>query len=422
MKATELVNYYLREDIKEFLLDFFTDREVALRYINGKYSERPYIILHEGDYNLAVKNFVSSFHCSVEKWSDVGKIKNAKSKELDELRIGWDLLIDLDTKVKDINLSVKLSKIASKIIIKKIKAHGIRNIFIKYSGNKGFHILLPYQTFPEKVNGENINLLFPNAGRVVIEYIKWLCKGEMKEEILKNFSIREISKLGFKKEINPYDAIELDPMLLSVRHLFRAPYSLNEKSYLVSLPISARKIEEFNIEEAKPENVEVNDYFKIKGEKGEAKKLFIQAYDWYVKNFANEIKKEIREYKVPLKAIDMKFFPPCIKNILKGLSDGRKRALFILINFLKDSGYSMDKIEEIVYEWNNKNEEPLRESYIRGQLNWFRKLKKLYLPPNCNNKGYYIDIGVCQKDEICKEIKNPLTYVFKVRKKWRKKK
>ncbi len=99
--------------------------------------------------------------------------------------------------------------------------------------------------------------------------------------------------------------------------------------------------------------------------------------------------------------------------ILAGLEDGRKRGLFILINYFKSANYTFEEIENILTEWNKKNSEPLKEQYIKSQLTWIKNRSGEYLPPNCNSMMYYTDIQVCNKDDICEEIKNPLNYSYK---------
>jgi len=68
-------------------------------------------------------------------------------------------------------------------------------------------------------------------------------------------------------------------------------------------------------------------------------------------------------------------------------------------------------------EWNQKNKDPLKESYITGQINWHKKQKESVAPPNCFSEGYYEDILVCEPDNLCKTIKNPVSYAFKKYKK-----
>ena len=99
---------------------------------------------------------------------------------------------------------------------------------------------------------------------------------------------------------------------------------------------------------------------------------------------------------------------------MAGIPDGKKRAVFILTNFLGKIGWSKEEISGYLKEWNKKNPEPLREVYIKGQLYNFKPGEKL--PPNCNNEGYALGMGVCKPDNLCKRIKNPVNYaVFKWR-------
>ena len=69
-------------------------------------------------------------------------------------------------------------------------------------------------------------------------------------------------------------------------------------------------------------------------------------------------------------------------------------------------------IEKALDDWNKKNPEPLRPNYIKGQLKWYER-NLGYLPPNCDNIGYYKDMKICAPDNTCKTIKNPVTYSFK---------
>ena len=105
-------------------------------------------------------------------------------------------------------------------------------------------------------------------------------------------------------------------------------------------------------------------------------------------------------------------YPPCIKIIMKGMKgDGKKRALFILINFFKSIGLSGVELEKKIYGWNDKNEQPLRKGYVQSQLSWFNRSKNM-MPPNCSN-NMYKDLDICKPDELCRQIKNPVNYAMK---------
>jgi DNA primase large subunit len=103
-------------------------------------------------------------------------------------------------------------------------------------------------------------------------------------------------------------------------------------------------------------------------------------------------------------------FPPCVKKICEGVSDGKKRGLFALINLFRSIGMDKDEFEKRIYGWNEKNENPLKKGYIHSQLLWCYK-KKPIMPPNC--KEFYQGIGVCEPDNFCKFVKNPVNYIIK---------
>ena len=265
--------------------------------------------------------------------------------------------------------------------------------------------------------------MFPEMPRIVAEYLKEFISTNLAQQILeKDEDLRKIGekvgktakellkKTSTGEEFNPYAFLEIDTLLISQRHLIRMPYSLHEKTGLVSITINKKDLSMFKLDDAKPENTAVRDYFlnSEKVESEDAKQLLVQAWDWK--------EKEEEEEEKPKKIVEIKGkitedkFPPCLKNILSGLEDGRKRSLFILMNFLKRLNWSWEEIEQKLKEWNEKNTEPLKDGYIRSQINWHKKQGSTVPPPNCNVPNYYLDIGICKPDKLCKKIKNPLTY------------
>ena len=298
-----------------------------------------------------------------------------------------------------------------------MKFHDVKNMSVKFSGNKGFHIAIPFKTFPSKVNEIEIINLFPEGPKIIAEYLT-----EMITPAL-------IEKYGEQMR----NKIEIDTVLISNRHMFRAPYSLHEKSGLASLPINPEEVLTFDKERAKPENVKTEIRFLESSNfiDGEATSLITQALDWYSRN---SIKKESTEeltekrktdFEEITEAIPEDYFPPCIKSGLSGLQDGKKRFLFILINFLKCIGWNPEEIERRVKEWNNILENPLKEGYIIAQLNWHKINSKKVPPPNYENKAYYADIGILPEENVVRKFKNPLNYtisMFKFKKPKKKKK
>jgi len=207
---------------------------------------------------------------------------------------------------------------------------------------------------------------------------------------------------------------------LIVSNLYRSVYSFNEKSGLVSIPLNPEKVMDFKKNDAIPENVKVDYVFldQSKSDTSDSIALFTQAFDFkpeLPEDENNTAKKMYKDFETIEEAIPMDFFPPCMQNILKGLKDGKKRALFIMINFLLDCGWGHEEIEALILEWNKKNPDPLKENILRGQLRYRKVQKKKILPPNCVN-SIYKDIQVCIPDNFCQRVKNPLNYAIRKKK------
>lgn len=419
-------NYYSREDVQQALLEVAKDREVVSVYKDGNFGKRPNIIVYPQDILQEVKQGAIAFHGSVERWKQPMKLTSGLLKEeMDKLRKGFDVLIDID--VKDF----ELAKIATKQIIEALEDHGVKNYSCKFTGGKSFHVGVCYEALPKKINFKETFLLYPELPQKLIEYLKYYCKEKLRDKFLEFGNPFDIAKRVGKNlgeivdedGVNPWKIVEIDSMLISARHLFRLPYSLHEKSLLVSLPLELRDLDKFQKEDARPENLKVRTKFlQVKRDIEDARDLVVEALDWASKQ--KEIVEPIkprRMIKRKLRKISVDLFPPCISKILLGLPDGRKRSVFILINFLRNMGWKWEEIEKKLYEWNEKNTPPLRRNYIRTQLRWHIKQERNLLPPNCDNSTFYRSptMNVCNPDVTCKDrndkiiIKNPVVYPFK---------
>ena len=500
--------YYSNPEIKKAIFEFSKNRECVPRYFEG-FGKRPDSFQYESDILEQVRKGATSFHGSEELWSDPLEIStNLSKKEFDDLRIGWDLLMDIDSPY------LEYSKRYTHLIINALKFHGIKNIGVKFSGSKGFHIIVPWKAFPKEIYNQKTKDMFPEWPRIICQYLTELIQPKLAEEILGDESLKQIAKKTGKKEedliikectschrpaIKKYlltwicsqckneivtldgvynnrrkskcpecrkelieksrseiyscefcnidsrknqemfeqkeriateRLIEADLILVAPRHLFRMPYSLHEKTALSSIVINPDTVKDFQIKDAKPLKFEVKNFYpEVKEE--EAKNLLLQALDWKEQkerkdkinknnlnptlnsNVPEQRKDSNSKYKkvsIPNPSEDI--FPPCIKLVLKGITqDGRKRALFILINFFRSLGVSDQELEKRIYEWNEKNTQPLKTGYVQSQLIWFKRNQNM-LPPNCD-KPNYKDLNICHPDELCKLIKNPLNYATK---------
>ena len=186
--------YYSRADVRKSMFDFSLKRECIPRYFEG-FGKRPDNFQYEGDILEQVKRGATSFHCSEELWKDVLEISNELSRqEFDELREGWDLLLDIDSPY------LEYSKIYADILIEVLKFHGIENIGVKFSGSKGFHIIIPWDAFPKEVYGKETKNMFPEWPRIICEYLGGIIQPKLSEKILHDESLKEIARKTGKME------------------------------------------------------------------------------------------------------------------------------------------------------------------------------------------------------------------------------
>ena len=160
------LKHYKRKDMQDEMLLAAQDKEVVARFGDRGFGKRPDILKYPNDIIEQVKNKATSFHVSEEIWRNPLQLTTPMSKkDADNLRTGWDLVIDIDFEVWEI------TKIIASEIIKALKEHGVISISCKFSGNKGFHIGVPFEAFPEKVHGQETGTLFPEATKRVVSYL-----------------------------------------------------------------------------------------------------------------------------------------------------------------------------------------------------------------------------------------------------------
>ncbi|MBI4095600.1 MAG: hypothetical protein HY438_01930 [DPANN group archaeon] len=417
MRLSDIIGYYKK--VAPEIVRISANREAVARFgIEEGYSNRPEILQFPSDIIGHVRRGATSFHISEERWSDPLRLTTESTKQdFDNLRIGWDLVFDIDCP-----WGFDISTQVAKLVIKALQYHEIKNISIKFSGNKGWHILVPFEAMPKIINKTDIAKYYPDIPQLCAQYILEFIKPNLEREIL-DLASHDLKKLteifGTTKEkifdeklqsFHPNIFSQIDVGLMSSRHLFRAPYSLHMKSGLVSLPIEPKQIGEFSKDWAKPESVEVKEIF-LNTEKvitNEAEQLIVQAIDWQKRTDDVAEKKYSGQKfefsdKVPEEA-----FPPCMKLALAGLEDGRKRSLFALLNFMKSAKWPWEELEARIWEWNKKNSPPLKTGYIKAQLAWHSRQSLKVPPPNC--RQYFIELGICKPDTICDRIKNPISY------------
>jgi len=425
MKNFSIVwRYYSRKDVQKAILDVSKDREVVGVYSTGNFDKRPNVLMYPEDILQMVKKGIVSFHGSVERWSNPMALEPGMLRgEMDKLRIGWDLIIDPDCP------DFEIAKLAVKTIVRALEDHGVKSYSIKMTGGKSFHIGLAFESFPKLVNGKPIENLYPEVPRTIIEYLKDYTREELRDELLgldNPLTIakrvgKSITEVADDNGLDPFKIVQIDSMMLTPRHMFRLPFAIHEKTFLVSVPVKVSKLDTLRKEDADPLKVKVETNFLIATPRlRDANALVMEALDWFEKHKAKEVKNiPYTQTRVRMRSISKKYFPPCIQRILQGLPDGRKRSVFILINFLRNMGWTWERIENELDEWNKKNTPPLPVNYLKTQIRWHKRQKRNLLPPNCDNENFYSSIGVCAPDRICNRkgkvaIKNPVNYPFRI--------
>jgi len=488
--------YYSNPIVQKAIAEFSKNREVVPRYFEG-FGKRPDTITYPSDVIGLVNKGATSFHSSEEIWEDPLSLKTEMTQdEIKPLRKSWDLLIDIDSKFLDI------SKEAAKLVIEELENHGVKSHGLKFSGSKGFHIIVSGKAFPNEYNGMKMKESFPEWPRAITEYLfnritpafrasvgklmsfshlekneppasRVCCKQchnkaeigalttyscpicrmslERKEVKQPNRKIRCINKgcrgildavefseyffcstcldpenekqqLSSTKYPELFEEIrgefadekaELDLVLVAPRHLFRMPYSLHEKTALASIVLSKEEIDSFNPKDADPLKVKVKEFLVIPSE-DEAKKLLADALKW--KKDQNSTKEEVEKTKysgyekLDIQGVPEKLFPEPIKKLLNGLQEGKKRGLFILITFLRALNFQPEYIINKIHEWNKLNNPPLKEGYIKSQLDWHLRQKRSILPPNYDNQSFYKDLNLLDKKP---DAKNPVPEVLR---------
>ncbi len=163
---SQILNLYKREDIQNAIIDNAIDKEVAIKFGDKGFGRRPDILKYPNDVLELAKQGASSFHASEELWrSPLQLDPMMKKKDVEDLRIGWDLVLDIDCPIW------KLAKITTWLFIKSLRELGVKSVSLKFSGNKGFHIGVPYDAFPKQVNGTDTKNLFPEAARSIATYL-----------------------------------------------------------------------------------------------------------------------------------------------------------------------------------------------------------------------------------------------------------
>ncbi len=180
--------YYSRPDIRKALYEFSSNRETIPRYYEG-FGKRPDTFQYQNDVLEQVKRGATSFHSSEELWEDPLEIEtNMSRQQLNDLRIGWDLLLDIDSPY------LEYSKIYTQLLVEAIKFHNIENFEVKFSGSKGFHLIIPWKAFPEEIYNQKTKDMFPEWPRIICQYLASIIQPKLSEKLFENQTMKQIAE------------------------------------------------------------------------------------------------------------------------------------------------------------------------------------------------------------------------------------
>jgi hypothetical protein len=245
MNLRQVYEYYSRQDVQEFFMRFSRGREVVGVFKNDSYSTRPGTLVYPQDILAMVKEGSLEFHSSIERWSQPMSLR---TDNYESLRTGWDMILDLDCKL------FEHGKIAAKVMSWALEKHGIKSYSIKFTGGTGFHIGIPWESMPKKIDYRPSLQMFPDLPRQIGLYLREQVRDRLERELLKSYQMEQLAEQtkktlgqisGEKSVLDPFKIVDVDTVLISPRHLFRMPYSLNKNSFLVSLPLKQGELDSF---------------------------------------------------------------------------------------------------------------------------------------------------------------------------------
>ena len=166
LHLSTILKHYKRKEVQDAILQNSYSREVAIKYSDKGFGKRPDVLSYAQDILELAKHGATSFHISEERWENPKNLDTSlKKQELEDLRTGWDLVLDVDFEVWE------ATKLITDAIYKALLENGIKSVSCKFSGNKGFHLAVPFESFPSKVSGMLIKGLFPDGVKKIAAYI-----------------------------------------------------------------------------------------------------------------------------------------------------------------------------------------------------------------------------------------------------------
>ena len=132
-------------------------------------------------------------------------------QEMDDLRKGFDFIIDIDAKAK-----LKHAQVAAIKVYEFLQSFGITPT-VKFSGSRGFHLAVSGNAFPSKIDFKDISQKYPDVPQTIANFIR----ERIRDELLEDFTFKGGLKEDCQEFIKDFDR----PVALHIRRSDYAQYS-----------------------------------------------------------------------------------------------------------------------------------------------------------------------------------------------------
>nr|DAK26552.1 MAG TPA: Primase 1 (PriCT 1) [Caudoviricetes sp.] len=249
-----------------------------------------------------------------------------------------------------------------------------------FSGNKGFHIIIPALTVGLKPARDlNTQFKYFATGMAFIRNGKNIPK-----------TIQDL----------------LDLRIYDRRRLFRVPNTVNSKSGRYKVPVTIDQIYSYSYSEmiqwAKEKREENFAAPRFRAIAAEGFSQIIQTgKEFEILREGRQSRKECKKRK--LSAGKILELLPCAQRLLESSipKGSRNSSCFALSSSLFQAGYKMDNVYQIIEEWNNNNEEPLSDKEIATTINSASLSYEKDMYVGC---GAYRELDLCV--DTCKLLQN----------------
>jgi len=117
-----ILKFYKQPEMQKEIVEHAQNKEVGIRY-GDQFGRRPDILSYPRDILELALQGATSVHASEELWSNPLALQSSLNrKELDQLRTGWDLVLDIDCAI------MEYSRICADLVVKFLKYCEVKNI------------------------------------------------------------------------------------------------------------------------------------------------------------------------------------------------------------------------------------------------------------------------------------------------------